>query len=244
MKEKYNINILGWKVDPQEDFLADGSRNNYVGKLAIPDGMKVAPAIGKVQATLEDKGVRIFGSMDWHLEEKQNDYSVEFSDAPDFINTFPPHCIRGTYGAQYIREARGSNPLYLDWYPLENDMVHPEDFAEAALHHDGEVIFRKDRFDVFDKKGNWLTDIVVATLKENGFKAAVVYGVATEVCNNYAVNGLLERGIEVYAVTDAMRAIDETKKDEVFTSWQVKGAKLIRISELESIIDLYKNIKE
>ena len=63
-------------------------------------------------------------------------------------------------------------------------------------------------------------------------KSEIVYGVALEVFNDYAIKGLSERGIQVYAVTDAMRAINEDNRQRILDDWESKGAKLIKSEQL------------
>lgn len=223
---------IGWKVDLQEDFMNDGSRNNYQGKLAISGALDISSTVAKIERTLRMYGFPILGSMDWHNQDSEefpkNGYSADFKE------TFPEHCIAGTYGAEFIEEARLRNPLFVDW----NKEYDLGDLTNKALHHDGEIIFRKDAFDVFSPKGNKYAKPLV---KELNIKTAFIYGVALEVCNDFAVKGLLNEGIRVFAVTDAMKAIDETVRTNVLNSWEKQGATLVTSNELYSLLSNLKN---
>lgn len=225
-KLEQRFEVVGWDVDTQRDFMEDGSQGmGYVGHLAIQDAMSIEQNLKVLTKWLRDQDIQIMGSVDWH-----NSDSKEFpkkGEEPDFVKTFPPHCIKESYGAEKIDATKPINPLYID----HDEPNHPNYIVNQAILHPGEIYFRKDHFDVFDEEGNEHTGKVLEKL---GVKKAIVYGVALEVCNNYAVNGLLERGVEVYAVRDAMRAINEDVREEILEQWSKKGAKIISIDELVS----------
>ena len=56
----------------------------------------------------------------------------------------------------------------------------------------------------------------------------VLYGVALDVCNRYAVEGLLSRhpGVGITVVTDAVRAIDEDGRNALLADWRARGVGL------------------
>jgi nicotinamidase/pyrazinamidase len=74
-------------VDVQNDFCEGGS-------LAVAGGAAVADAIsGLVHAGGYD---HVVATRDYHL-----DPGAHFSAAPDFVDTWPPHCRAGTPGASF-----------------------------------------------------------------------------------------------------------------------------------------------
>ena len=222
MRQINNYKIVGWDVDTQRDFM-EGRENNaigYEGKLKINDAMQIAPALRKLSLYLRQKAIPIMGSVDSHNED-----SIEFSSTPDFMNTFPPHCVAGHYGAEKIDATRPENPIYVD----HEKGFEIEGLYERLMNHEGEVFFRKDRFDVFDNNGNPYSKELV---KKLGIEKAIVYGVALEVCNNYAINGLLDLGVQVYAVEDAMKALNEDSRPQVLKAWEKAGAKIVRLEDV------------
>ena len=226
--------IVGWKVDTQEDFMNDGSRNDYKGKLAIKDALKIAGTIAKVERTLRMYQVPILGSMDWHGVDSHE--FPEEGNNPDFSQTYPAHCVAGTYGSNFIKEAAPRNPLFIE----HDKNYNLEELTEKIVNHEGEVIFRKDAFDVFSSKGNKYAKDIVRNLD---VKSAFVYGVALEVCNDFAVKGLLEEGIEVYAISDAMKAINEDVRESVFDTWKELGASIITSDDLYSVLNHTRSSK-
>lgn len=77
-------------VDVQNDFCEGGS-------LPVTGGAAVAQAISEY---LAGPGARSYGfvvaTQDYHI-----DPGTHFSGHPDFVGTWPPHCIAGTAGAEF-----------------------------------------------------------------------------------------------------------------------------------------------
>ncbi len=77
-------------VDVQNDFCEGGS-------LAVTGGAAVAAGISRlVRAAAYD---HVVATRDHHL-----DPGAHFSDTPDFVDSWPPHCRRGTAGASFHPE--------------------------------------------------------------------------------------------------------------------------------------------
>lgn len=77
-------------VDVQNDFCEGGS-------LAVEGGSDVADLISEwVEATADDYELIIL-TQDWHPEGEFD----HFSDTPDFDQTWPPHCVQNTDGADF-----------------------------------------------------------------------------------------------------------------------------------------------
>jgi nicotinamidase/pyrazinamidase len=77
-------------VDVQNDFCEGGS-------LAVSGGAEVARAISGYLAG-PDRGryAHVVATQDYHV-----DPGAHFSAAPDFVGTWPPHCVAGTPGADF-----------------------------------------------------------------------------------------------------------------------------------------------
>ena len=113
-----------WDVDTQVDFMRpDG--NLYVGGAET-----IVSNLAALTRFAHDRGVRIVASSDNH--DPTDD---ELSDAPDFSDTFPPHCLRGTPGQARIPETALRNAL----------VVEPEDPCAIVLErldgHAGDIVF-------------------------------------------------------------------------------------------------------
>jgi nicotinamidase/pyrazinamidase len=77
-------------ADVQNDFCEGGS-------LAVAGGAEVARAIsGYLASPASGDYAYIVATQDYHL-----DPGTHFSDHPDFVRTWPPHCVAGTEGADF-----------------------------------------------------------------------------------------------------------------------------------------------
>ncbi|MDN3351709.1 isochorismatase family protein [Actinomadura sp. DC4] len=76
-------------VDVQNDFCEGGS-------LAVTGGAEVASAISAYVASHRDEYDHVVATRDFHLDPGDH-----FSDHPDYADTWPPHCVIGTPGADF-----------------------------------------------------------------------------------------------------------------------------------------------
>jgi nicotinamidase/pyrazinamidase len=81
-------------IDVQNDFTEGGA-------LEVHGGAAVAGRITEyLRAHLADYDV-VFASRDWHDAAGSNGGHFASETAPDFVVTWPPHCVAGTSGAEY-----------------------------------------------------------------------------------------------------------------------------------------------
>lgn len=83
-------------VDVQNDFCEGGS-------LAVEGGADVADLITEwIRETDTDYAV-VVATADWHPSTEGFDH---FSDTPDYVDTWPPHCVQLTEGAEFHENLR------------------------------------------------------------------------------------------------------------------------------------------
>jgi nicotinamidase/pyrazinamidase len=75
-------------VDVQNDFCEGGS-------LAVAGGADVAAAISEYVDAHHLEFDHIVATQDWHI-----DPGAHFAENPDFKDSWPPHCVAGTRGAE------------------------------------------------------------------------------------------------------------------------------------------------
>lgn len=204
--------VIFWDVDTQYDFMeADG-------KLYVPDAEQIIPNLKRLTDFAHGRGVRIVASADDHVPGHP-----ELSDRPDWQNTFPPHCMRGTPGQKKIPETGLRDPLVIE--PAKTD---PKALADRVRAHRGDILFHKHRFDVFTNE-NVLTVLDVLDPDD-----IVLYGVALDVCDKAAIEGLLERRphTRLFAVTDAMKPIDKDLAEHLLKEWGEEGVRLVQTNEV------------
>jgi nicotinamidase/pyrazinamidase len=195
-----------WDVDTQYDFMFSD------GKLYVPRAEDCLPALARLTRWARRQGVRIVASIDWHSLT-----DPEISSTPDLHETFPPHCLAGSEGAAKVDATRPVNPFWIDAAPPDLD---------AVKRHPGEIIFRKQRFDVFSNPN---VDAVLGVLRPD---EVVLYGVALDVCDRFAVEGLLARGLPVTVVTDAVKPIYPDAGAKLLDEWARRGVKLVDSSQV------------
>jgi nicotinamidase/pyrazinamidase len=204
--------LLFWDVDTQHDFMRPD------GLLYVPGSEEIGPALSVLTHYAHEHGIRILASADDHVHGHR-----ELSDTPDFVTTFPPHCMRGTPGQRKVRETQLRNPLVFEPEPMD-----PAKVRRHVAAHEGDLLFHKHWFDVFTNAN------VEAALDELAPDVIVLYGVALDVCDRYAVEGLLERrpGTRLILVTDAVRAIHAETGERLLAEWRARGVELLTTEDI------------
>jgi nicotinamidase/pyrazinamidase len=196
-----------WNVDTQVDFM------NSDGKLSVPNAESIKPNLKKLTDFARDNKMLVVSTADWH-----NHNSKELSKTPDFITTFPEHCMGHDNGAQFIEETTPyDDPFVVNW---DNETIHI-----PTMKGKNNIVIRKDAFDVFS--GNRFTETILHNLHP---EEVVVYGVAENVCLNFAVMGLVRRGYKVKVVSDAIMGLPNipSPKEE----WMSRGVELVTTDEI------------
>jgi len=204
--------VLFWDVDTQHDFMkADGL-------LYVPGSEEIIPTLGRLTDYAHAQGIRILASSDDHVPGHR-----ELSDAPDWKETFPEHCMRGTPGQRKIPETALRDPLVIE--PEEQD---PAGVEERVRKHKGDVLLHKHWFDVFTNAN------IMPVLDALDPERVVLYGVALDVCDRYAVEGLLRErpDTELWLVTDAVRAIHPEENEALLAGWAGRGVRMVTSDEV------------
>jgi len=188
------VTIL-WDVDTQFDFILPD------GKLYVPGAEETVPAMQRLVDAARAAGLVHVASADDHELT-----DAEISDEPDFLTTYPPHCLRGTRGARKIPATDQEDPVPLGLEPV------PDRYLEGR-----EFLLLKKNFDVFTNPN---TERLLERLDPDEI---VVFGVATDVCDDAAIRGFLARGRKVRFVEDAARGLDDERVAISTTFWREQG---------------------
>ena len=196
--------VIFWDVDTQKDFMLPG------GKLYVPGAEKLIPNLKLL--TDQARKDRVF---------LVSDACVHTPDDPEF-QRFPPHCVRGTTGAEIIPETVADRFLIL---PNRREATVPNDLSPYQ-----QVILEKQTLDVFD---NPHTETVIERLKQftDADAEFVVFGVVTEYCVRCAAKGLLGRGRRVALVDDAIRTLKAEDGESALAEMQAMGARMTTTGE-------------
>lgn len=164
-------------VDVQNDFCEGGS-------LAVEGGAAVAGRISRFVREHRDRYDVVVATRDHHV-----DPGTHFSDAPDFRESWPPHCVAGTPGASFHPD--------LDVGPIE------------AVFDKGAHAPAYSGFEGSAPDGTGLA----AYLRGRGVDAVDVVGIATDYCVRATALDAARQGFSTRVLTDltAGVAADTTK---------------------------------
>ncbi|RKR73172.1 isochorismatase family protein [Frondihabitans australicus] len=123
-------------VDVQNDFTEGGA-------LGVEGGAKVAAGITSLLQANPGRYDLVMASRDWHHGDDDNGGHFAGASAPDFISTWPVHCVAGTPGAEYhpglaadaidvhVRKGQG-RPAYSLFEGTTDDGAAPSEALAAA----------------------------------------------------------------------------------------------------------------
>jgi len=189
-----------WEVDVQADFMLPG------GKLYVPGAEKLLPNIRKLTDAARRGEVFLVSHGCFHTP-----------DDPEFQH-FPPHCVKGSPGAEFVAEALTDN-----YVRVENT---PSAHVPEELSRYQQIVLEKQTLDIFQTRH---ADEVVEKL---GSKPEfVVFGVVTEYCVSCAVKGLLARRRHVAVVEDAIETLGADVGAKTLAELQSLGARLMTTEE-------------
>jgi nicotinamidase/pyrazinamidase len=195
-----------WEVDAQVDFMLPG------GKLYVPGAEKIIPNFNRLVDLARAGRVLLVSSADAHASD-----DLEFE-------LFPPHCIRGTPGAQIVPQGLVPNRLTV---PNEASFILPTDLLRYQ-----QIVLEKQALDVFTNPD--ASELVQALGPHVEY---VVFGVVTELCVCCAVKGLLQRGVKVQIVRDAIETITFGQGDAALAEMRALGARLISTDQAIAMAD-------
>jgi nicotinamidase/pyrazinamidase len=175
--------FIFWEVDVQADFMLPG------GKLYVPGAERLLPNIRRLTDAARQGRVFLVSHGCFHTP-----------DDPEF-KIFPPHCVKGTAGAELVLEALTQKVARV---PNDADAKLPEELSQYQ-----QILLEKQTLNIFESRH---ADALLQRLGNH--PEFVVFGVVTEYCVSFAAKGLLERGRRVALVQDAIETLqpDEGKK--------------------------------
>lgn len=186
-------------VDVQNDFTEGGA-------LAVAGGDAVATAITTFLAAHAAEYDVILASRDWH--DATNDNGGHFAETPDYVDTWPVHCVADTAGAAY-------DPLLV---------------TDAVTHHvrKGQG---KPAYSLFEGRTD-AGETVGAVLTAAGVLSADVVGIATDHCVRASALDAVAHGVHVRVLTDLIAGVAPESSDAALIELAHAGAQLAQSSEV------------
>ncbi len=186
-------------VDVQNDFCEGGS-------LAVAGGAAVAGAISDYLDASHQNFDHIVATQDWHIEPGEH-----FSDDPDMVDSWPPHCRAGSKGAElhpdldseYV-QAYFRKGQYAAAYSGFEGVLAPEDEVPTGEQRGGGVPSGEPgSTDPEDAIGldDWL--------QSHDVEEIVVVGIATDYCVKATALDAVQAGYEVTVIGGLTAGIAE-----------------------------------
>lgn len=148
------------------------------GALYVPGAERLEPALARLTRFAGENSIPVISTTDAHSE---ND--PEFRD-------WPPHCVAGTLG-----QGKSKSTL------LDRRAVVHVAHGDYRVEDAQQVVIEKQSLNCFTNPN------LEAVLNELGAERCVVYGVVTEYCVRFAVEGLLRTDRQVEIVEDAIQTL-------------------------------------
>jgi nicotinamidase/pyrazinamidase len=181
-------------VDVQNDFCEGGS-------LAVAGGSQVAAEITRHLHEHSEDYTCVVGTKDWHVDPGDH-----FAAEPDYVNTWPPHCVVGTPGA-------GSHPLLIP-APVQAWFTKGE-HAAAYSGFQGATDAGGERVPL----GRWLTD--------RGIEAVDVVGIATDHCVRATALDAVAEGFDTRVLLELTAGVAPDTTEAALTALTSAGVTLV-----------------
>ena len=186
------------------------------GKLYVSGAEKLLPNVKRLTDAARQGRVFLVSDACVHLPNDEE------------FKRFPPHCIRGTPGAEIMPEGLAQTFFTI---PSRPGVKIPRDLSKVQ-----QVILEKQTLDVFDNPN---TEFILQRL--GSFTAPdaefVLFGVVTEYCVRLAAKGLLQRGRAVSLVTDAIETLKAEDGEKALEELTALGAKSISTDQALKLLD-------
>jgi nicotinamidase/pyrazinamidase len=175
-------------------------------ELPVPGGLEIVPAVNQLLAL---PWARIDASQDWHPPDH-----CSFLGQHD--NLYPPHCVIGTPGADFIPGL---------------DMPRFHTLWRKGFHRD------TDAYAVTAQHPG-----LVALLRAQGITTVVVCGIATNICCFFAARDLRNQGFRVLLVEDASAGIDVPAaglyQSRAKEEGQRLGIEYVSLKQLQAVVNV------
>ncbi|MBB5633559.1 nicotinamidase/pyrazinamidase [Cryobacterium mesophilum] len=189
-------------IDVQNDFTEGGA-------LGVAGGAAVAAGITSLlrgHAGLYD---HVFASRDWHNADGDNGGHFATDAEPDFVTTWPVHCVAETRGAEY----------------------HPDLDTTFVTEHilKGQGVPAYSIFEGTTADGRTLAEV----LDEQGVIDIDVVGIATDYCVRASALDALAHGRHVRVFTDLVAGVNPQSSEAAIAELGHAGAEITVSTSLE-----------
>jgi nicotinamidase/pyrazinamidase len=179
-------------VDVQNDFCEGGS-------LAVTSGAEVARGITRYLGTV-DGYQHVVATQDFHIDPGEH-----FSDHPDYVSSWPPHCVAGSPGA--------------DFHPdLDTGRIE-------AVFKKGAYSAGLSGFEGVDGTGTPLLD----WLRRHSVDAVDMVGIAMDFCVRMTAEDAVRAGFVTRVLLDLTAGIAAASSATAIDEMRAAGVELVRV---------------
>jgi nicotinamidase/pyrazinamidase len=178
-------------VDVQNDFCEGGS-------LAVAGGAGVAAGISRLLAAEPDRWDHVVATKDYHV-----DPGAHFGDPPNFVDSWPRHCVVGTPGSEFHPN-------------LETGRVE-------AIFHKGEHAAAYSGFEGHADDGECLAD----WLRRHGVDRVDLVGIATDHCVRATALDAAQKGFDTTVLLDLTAGVARDTTDMALRTMDGAGVAMV-----------------
>jgi nicotinamidase/pyrazinamidase len=205
-------------IDAQRGFMPieEGERLQVAGfgELPVSGGEQIVPAINQLIANFVTKQALIVTTQDWHPAQ-----TAHFADTPNFITTWPVHCVAGTPGAA-----------------LHPDIVLPESThrfvkgTDVLLDGADDTSYSAYYAHTADQSPRTALPELLA---QHSVTSVTLAGLALDYCVDKSAQDFRSQlGLEVIVASDATRGIDPATCQAAQETWQTLGIQTLTTHEI------------
>ena len=180
-------------VDVQNDFCPGGA-------LGTERGHEVARGINQLITGEHDYDV-IVATQDWHI-----DPGTHFSEQPDFVDTWPAHCVADSEGARMHREVDVSQV---------REFFRKGEYTAAYSGFEGHAVTDESTL-----MADWL--------RQNGVAGWTSSGSPPTIASLATAQDALREGFGVSVIEKLCSPVDKTGGENALIQLEEAGAKIIR----------------
>jgi len=182
-------------VDVQNDFTEGGA-------LGVDGGDAVAEGVTAYLAAHAADYALVIASRDWHDADGDNGGHFATTGEPDYLDTWPPHCVAGTEGAEY-----------------------DPGFDTSAVTHHVKKGQGRPAYSLFEGVTD-AGETVAGLLDSHGVVDVDVVGIATDYCVRASALDAIEHGRHVRVLTDLVAGVAPETSERALAELAHSGAEL------------------
>jgi nicotinamidase/pyrazinamidase len=199
-------------VDVQNDFCEGGS-------LAVAGAAQVASDISEHLENQPERYDFVVAVQDWHIEPGSH-----FSDEPDYVDSWPAHCVAGTKGAR-LHPDLDTDPI--DAYFRKGAYEAAYSGFEGVLAPEDEVATgeRDEESDEADE-----AELVTLDdwLQQNEVDEVVVAGLTTDYCVRATALDAAQAGYSTSVILPLTAGIHDDRVEKTLAEFEDNGIEVIR----------------